>query len=549
MRTCQGTNVPGRTRPTWRVAACLLAAFGSVACWLGILVGFTLSASAQTIVCGNTSGTWTPAGNPYMIACDSTVPAGQTLTIEPGVVVWVGSNVTLTVNGLVQAVGTPTQRITIGTNSMSWRWNTFVVTGTAGTNRFKYCDFSNGINLLDFRGASQNEVMYSTFSNATTGVVYRDNSVNTTLFCSFQNMTNGIWMEVIPSDYWVQNWTQTTKILNCTFANCYSQSVHGQATGIAGRTCGSNYCYNWSQDALIACEIRNCYYYAVGAGCRFNLSGYGFTIPQQGGATGYGYGNVRLLNNVLCNVTNTAVSLSVDSYAGGGPATLVNNTMVNAGSGVVVHDPWDATVRDCIISGCTNATMRTGSLSLDVRYNDYFSNATNFSGYPATYGQIVLQNRNGTPCDLFYNIFSDPSFVAPNDFHLQTHSPCIDAGMQDWAYTDMCFPPSQGASYPDLGAYGGPDAVNWLDTIPLLRAQAAISVTNGIISVSWGAIPRSEYQVQWTPNVLTFATNWFDVTNGWVRATDKPTSVNVETNPPYAERYYRVKSLGRSPGY
>src|SRR2546423_11608284 len=81
--------------------------FGFLIC-LCLVPGITFKTDAQTSVCGPiSSATWAPAGNPYIIACDTTVPYGQTLTIRPGVVVWLGSNVTLTVNGSIQAVGMP----------------------------------------------------------------------------------------------------------------------------------------------------------------------------------------------------------------------------------------------------------------------------------------------------------------------------------------------------------------------------------------------------------------------------------------------------------
>jgi hypothetical protein len=260
-----------------------------------------------------------------------------------------------------------------------------------------------------------------------------------------------------------------------------------------------------------------------------------------------------MMNNVFCNVTNAAMWLSVGNYAGGGPATLINNSVVNAGSGVIVQDPWDATVRDCIFAGCTNATVRSGSLSLNVRYNDYFNNAVNFAGYPANYGQIIWNNRNGTPADLFYNIFQDPLFVSTSDFHLQTNSPCIDAGMPDWAYTDMCFTNgvSQGTSFPDLGAYGGPDACNWLDDVPLLPVQASMSQSNNVVLLSWGAIPRSTYQVQSVTNkinALPQINNWSNFPNGYITAADKPVLINVPASAGVTQRFFRVQSLGRLPG-
>ena len=43
---------------------------------------------AQTPVPGGPiSGTWTLAGSPYQVIGETTIPNGQTLTIEPGVLV------------------------------------------------------------------------------------------------------------------------------------------------------------------------------------------------------------------------------------------------------------------------------------------------------------------------------------------------------------------------------------------------------------------------------------------------------------------------------
>ena len=164
---------------------------------------------------------------------------------------------------------------------------------------------------------------------------------------------------------------------------------------------------------------------------------------------------------------------------------------------------------------------------------------------------VILANRNSTPSDVLYNIFQDPKFVSTSDFHLQAGSPAIDAGTPDWNYSDMCITNgvSQGNSYPDLGAYGGPDAVNWLSVVPILPVQATMTYSNKITSLNWGAIPRSEYLVQYLTNFATVGTNkWYNFPNGDVLATDKPTSVTVATDQSQTNMFFRVQSLGRPAG-
>jgi len=61
------------------------------------------------------------------------------------------------------------------------------------------------------------------------------------------------------------------------------------------------------------------------------------------------------------------------------------------------------------------------------------------------------------------NRVSDPKFVDKDsdNYQLQADSPAIDAGDPDEAYNDQSFPPSQGEAINDMGAYGGPDALDW----------------------------------------------------------------------------------------
>jgi hypothetical protein len=55
------------------------------------------------------------------------------------------------------------------------------------------------------------------------------------------------------------------------------------------------------------------------------------------------------------------------------------------------------------------------------------------------------------------SLYEDPLFVNVNnnDFHLQSGSPCIDAGNPSSLYNDALIPPAQGTVRNDMGIYGG----------------------------------------------------------------------------------------------
>lgn len=267
-----------------------------------------------------------------------------------------------------------------------------------------------------------------------------------------------------------------------------------------------------------------------------------------------GHANPVLAGNIFQNLTGVAFCMEINAGSGPGSSTgtFVNNTVVNCRGAVNATDPWDAMVQDNIFVGCTNAVTVSGSLSRQVSYNDFFADETNFTGYPTTYGTVIWNNRNGTPADILYNVYQNPLFVATNDFQLTNSSPCVNAGTPDAAYANMCFPPSISTNFPDLGAYGGPDACNWLTTVPILPAHLSIlKSTNGLVSLTWEAIPRSTYQIEYN------ATNNFGVmsgTNRWLADAVltplfAPVSVAVSPDPPTNSRaFFRVESLGRTPG-
>jgi hypothetical protein len=434
--------------------------------------------NAQTIVQGNIGGTWTPAGNPYIAIDNCTVTS--TLILQPGVIFEIESNLTITANGnLIQAVGTPTQRITIQGFPSTNYFNYIEIANESGTNRFKYCDFANAQAGIVMMVAGGNQIM-------------------------------------------------PVEIMNCTFSNCVQHGIYGHATGTAG---GSASVPGYSYSETLNPVIENCVFYDTVNGCTIDISGTQVNIFGDI-FTGYGYSYPIILNNVFQNLTGTAFLMQIGSYAGGGSSLFVNNTVSNCMGGVNATDPWNATAQSDIFVGCTNAVTVSGSLSRAISYNDFFSNATNFTGLPAAYGQVLLNNRNGTPSDVLYNIYQNPLFAVGTNLYLATNSPCVNAGPPGQAFDNMCSPPSIGTNYNDMGAYGGPDACNWLNVVPLVQVEpSSISTSNSLLWVDWFAVPRSTYQIQYATNLVNGSNNWQNLANGQAEALGTPTSISVAPYP------------------
>src|ERR1039458_3590533 len=459
---------------------------------VGIFFGLASVASAQPtfVPPAPATGHWSQALSPYYVVDNVSVPSGQTLTIDPGATVLIGSNLTITANGsLIQAVGTPSQRITIGSQSSTFFFNAILVQNQTGTNRFKYCDFAN----------AQTAISMGMYGN---------------------------------------NQTMPVEIMNCTFSNCVQQAIYGEAIGPA--LCGNGCSGNYTAIASLNPVIKNCAFSGTSNGCILNISGavVNCNCSLFGGPYGYGYGvcNPVINANIFQNLTGTAFLMRVGSYAGGGNPVFVNNTMVNCRVGTDATDPWDLLAQDNIFVGATNGVKVSGSLSRGISYNDFFGNATNFTGLPTAWGTIIGNNRNGTPADAILNIFQNPLFVATNDIHLQTNSPCVNAGTPNNAYANMCFPPSIATNFPDLGAYGGPDACNWLDPVPILPAQLTMVRSNASVWLNWNAIPRSSYRVEYVATNSSLGLNPTSITNKWLTNSVqiplvRPVSMVVATSP------------------
>jgi len=165
-----------------------------------------------------------------------------------------------------------------------------------------------------------------------------------------------------------------------------------------------------------------------------NRAYWGGAIDLDRYVSGIGF---EIVNNTF--VDNNAISLGEDIYIYFADHVLIrNNIMANFGLENEVHTysvySWDL-----------NNDM---TWTID-NNNNYFEDGNGFGGEASP----DLYNAE----DSYSNLASTPLFVAytPNQFsladlHLQTNSPCVNSGNQEVG-VDL------DGSFPDMGAYGGPD--------------------------------------------------------------------------------------------
>jgi len=270
------------------------------------------------------------------------------------------------------------------------------------------------------------------------------------------------------------------------------------------------------------------------------INGYQWYIQFVGELYATASAHPQVLNCIFENITGSAVSFEAGSNAGSSTAKVANTSMSQCGIAVSMADPFDVTVWNCLLQLCTNGVLRTGSLSSNVGYDCFYNNRTNFIGYPRSFGQIVMANRNGTPCDIANNIYQNPLLAEATNYTLVPNSPCIDAGSPDPAYLDGCFPPSQGTTVNDIGIYGGPFACGWLTNTMTtfgLTVQEYVGVT---ITPSAAGRYRLEYLDSLVAPPATNAL-WTQATN--LMLLSSPFTYIDFNSPTNAMRFYRAELL------
>ncbi|MGD8403219.1 MAG: PKD domain-containing protein [Anaerolineales bacterium] len=390
-------------------------------------------ATATTVPGGNVSGTWDASGSPYLIDGDITVPAGQTLTIEPGVDVLFQSWYSLTVNGTLNADGTENAPILFGGGHETAGWKGIRFVGASDSSSLTYATVENGraaaadpfdrgggIYIEDSSPTISHSTIRNNFAKYSGGGIYLTNSNATLIGNTIINnqagqggTSNGGGLAI-----WYSNPVLTDNIISGN-----TVAISGSYTTPSGYGGGL---FLRSSDATLTGNLISENH--VNAAINSNARGGGLYLY---------YGSPVFVNNTITG--NTLENESTGYYSikeGGGIYTYNSNpTFVN--------------------------TILWGNAPLQIFAADY--------GYTSTYtfaysdvqdGLAGIETNDSVNINLEGgNSTQDPQFVdaAGGDFTLQSSSPLIDAGTAYFEWNGQVLVDLSSAEYngsaPDMGAF------------------------------------------------------------------------------------------------
>jgi len=402
-----------------------------------------------TIPAGPINGTWGLAGSPYLIEGQINIPAGETLNIEPGVVVEFQGHYKFLIYGILEAIATESDSITFTAANPTTGWHSLRFIDAADSSHLSYCIIQYG----KATGAGEDTWGGGIYCNNSNPVIshslIRWNHANEYdggmgfYYGASPTISDCIIMEN-SSSYseggvgFITNCSgimENCKIINneadgrCGGLVCYDNCdlifLNCEISGNAADNEGGVRLYN-SSPLFADCEISNNISTESGGGMMLdgisNAMFYNCLINNN--SAGTFAGGIKFESGTEASILNCIVSGNICITDGGGihagigsSLTLINTIVegneANSGSAVYFHQPADTDIQYCDFGNYTG-----GDFGGDV---------------PAGLGDITGFNLYGTPCDVFYNIFEDPLFAltGADPYALLENSPCIDAGIQD----------------------------------------------------------------------------------------------------------------------
>ena len=392
----------------------------------------------------------------YNIFGQISVQAGDSLTIEPGVIFKFQGQYGFNIMGYLSALGTETDSIKFILDPPNPTWSGIKFLASADSCRLRYClvtgSNSSGITcnssspVIEFCSIIQNTTDESGggifYQNSNPRITNCDISNNVARYwgggvCSYLSNPNIQFCHVsdnstleyggggISSSYALSG-----LISNCLITGNHANDRGGGLALADGQTV---------EDCIVT---NNTAFTSEGGGIYFADYQFRSTVKRcliEGNTANMGAG-IYADANACFNIENCTISRNTASTHGGGAYIWQSNPII----------------LNCIFHSNDPDGVYFGISQPDtcISFTDLF-NEVNFAGnIPGGLGTIYTTNFNGDPCDSLFNIFLDPLFLNPDsgDYHLTAESPCIDAG-------DPESPLDPDSTIADIGAFYFPQAV------------------------------------------------------------------------------------------
>jgi len=371
--------------------------------YIAIFITLNLSFSlfSQTPVNGDQSGTWSVTNSPYEVMSEITVPTGQTLTIEAGVEINFKGYYKFNVDGKIIATGTTDNIIKFTTDNQSIGWGGVRLDGTNDISSFTYCTFEYG--------------------KTSTG--------------SYPDIHGGAILLL----------NANAEFYNCIFAH---NNANGDDNGIGGAV----YAFNTGTSTETLTKFIDCQFienHAYGEGGAIRLTNDGHTEITNcqfiNNNCGYGGGAIHVYTALDTSFTNCLFYNNYSTTSGGGAiktlnpsstmnftnCTFANNHAYGSGEGGALDlSHADVTLINSIVY------ENTQTYGDEINIGIGASAVINYSNLEMPSSATGSNNINTNP------LFID---AVNGDYHLQSTSACIDAGI------DVGLPFVGTA--PDMGCY------------------------------------------------------------------------------------------------
>jgi hypothetical protein len=369
---------------------------------------------------GALSGTLGPGT--YTVIGNISISAGNTLTIQPDVVLNFVGPYSFSISGSLLAQGTVNDSIVFTSNqSGANRWHGLRFTGAGSSGSvLAYCRIENGY------AAGEDEDGYG-------GGVYCNQSSPSFSHCRIIGNT-AVYGGGGVQCYWNSS---------PSFSLC---EISGDTAGYGG---GVD-CESYSLPFFDECRISdNSASNGGGVACRDFSSPAFMTCTVSGNSAPDGGGGVVCYYSSSPSFTNCAIDGNSATSGGGGllcyesspsftSCTLYGNSTSMNGGGAYMAVSSPIFINTIVAFSSGSGLYFYAAAGSNVHHCDIFGNSGGEIAFldgdpsngPEDIGQLSGLNANGDSCDTYVNIFLDPLFAnAPaRDLHLTDYSPCIGAG-------------------------------------------------------------------------------------------------------------------------